>query len=184
MTCRSTFCEHPKAPGQYLGVATNLGGVTTVILPGTGSDDDYIIRAFSRPLRDAGAQILAPRPQPDHLLSGYLTALDNAAGRGPIAVGGVSIGAAVAAAWALQHPDRAVAVLAALPAWTGAPGDAAAALAAPHRRPALRATAAPRRSGRNDQPDAGVQSAVVGRRADPVMAEPVAASAGRHGGSG
>ena len=91
-------------PEQYLVVAINLGGVTTVMLPGTGSDDDYIIRAFSRPLRDAGAQILAPRPQPDHLLDGYLTALDNAAGRGPIAVGGVSIGAAVAAAWASEHP--------------------------------------------------------------------------------
>ena len=125
-------------PEQYLVVAINLGGVTTVMLPGTGSDDDYIIRAFSRPLRDAGAQILAPRPQPDHLLDGYLTALDNAAGRGPIAVGGVSIGAAVAAAWALQHPDRALAVLAALPAWTGAPGDAAAAIAARHSAQQLR----------------------------------------------
>ena len=138
MTSRSTFCEYPKARGQYLGVAINLGGVTTVMLPGTGSDDDYIVRAFSGPLRDAGAQILAPQPQPDHLLDGYLTALDNAAGRGQIAVGGVSIGAAVAAAWALQHPDHAVAVLAALPAWTGAPGDAPAAIAARHSAQQLR----------------------------------------------
>jgi pimeloyl-ACP methyl ester carboxylesterase len=119
-------------------VAIDLGGVTTVVLPGTGSDDDYIVRAFSRPLRDAGAQILAPPPQPDHLLDGYLAALDTAAGRGPIAVGGVSIGAAVAAAWALQHPGHAVAVLAALPAWTGAPGDAPAALAARHSAQQLR----------------------------------------------
>ena len=51
-------------PEQYLGVAIDLRGVTTVVLPGTGSDDDYIIRAFGGPLRDAGAQILAPRPQP------------------------------------------------------------------------------------------------------------------------
>jgi pimeloyl-ACP methyl ester carboxylesterase len=119
-------------------VAVDLRGVTTVVLPGTGSDDDYITRAFAGPLRDAGAQVLAPPPQPDHLLDGYLTALDNAAGRGPIAVGGVSIGAAVAAAWALQHPGHAVAVLAALPAWTGAPGDAPAAIAARHSAQQLR----------------------------------------------
>ena len=119
-------------------MAIDLRGVTTVVLPGTGSDDDYIVRAFAGPLRDAGAQVLAPPPQPDHLLRGYLTALDNAAWRGPIAVGGVSIGAAVAAAWAYEHPDRAVAVLAALPAWTGAPGDAPAAIAARHSAQQLR----------------------------------------------
>lgn len=119
-------------------MAIDLGGVTAVMLAGTGSDDDYIVRAFSRPLGNAGAQILAPRPQPDRLLDGYLTALNNAAARGPIAVGGVSIGAAVAVAWALRHPDRAVAVLAALPAWTGAPGDAPAAVAARHSAQQLR----------------------------------------------
>jgi pimeloyl-ACP methyl ester carboxylesterase len=119
-------------------VAIDLRGVTTVMLPGTGSDDDYITRAFAGPLRDAGAQVLAPPPRPDHLVDGYLTVLDNAAGRGPIAVGGVSIGAAVAAAWALQHPGDAVAVLAALPAWTGAPGDAPAAIAARHSAQQLR----------------------------------------------
>ncbi len=137
----------------------DLGGVTTVMLPGTGSDDDYITRAFSEPLRDVGALLLAPRPQPNHLIDSYLTALDDAARRGPIAVGGVSIGAAVAVAWALQHPDRAVAVLAALPAWTGPPDNAPAAVAAT----ALGAAAAPRRSGRNDDADAGVQPAVAGR---------------------
>jgi pimeloyl-ACP methyl ester carboxylesterase len=119
-------------------VAIDLRGVTTVMLPGTGSDDDYITRAFAGPLRDAGAQVLAPPPRPDHLLDGYVIALDNAAGRGPIAVGGVSIGAAVAAAWALQHPGGTVAVLAALPAWTGAPGDAPAAIAARHSAQQLR----------------------------------------------
>jgi pimeloyl-ACP methyl ester carboxylesterase len=119
-------------------VAIDLRGVTTVMLPGTGSDDDYITRAFAGPLRDAGAQLLAPPPRPDQLLDGYVTALDNAAGRGPIAVGGVSIGAAVAAAWALQHPGGAVAVLAALPAWTGPPGDAPAAIAARHSAQQLR----------------------------------------------
>jgi pimeloyl-ACP methyl ester carboxylesterase len=119
-------------------VAIDLNGVTTVMLPGTGSDDDYITRAFSRPLCDAGAQVLAAPPQPNRLIDSYLTALDDAASQGPIAVGGVSIGAAVAAVWALEHPDRAVAVLAALPAWTGPPGDAPAAIAARHSAQQLR----------------------------------------------
>jgi pimeloyl-ACP methyl ester carboxylesterase len=119
-------------------VAIDLLGVTTVMLPGTGSDDDYITRAFGGPLRDAGARLLAPPPQPNRLIDGYLTGLDDAARGGPIAVGGVSIGAAVAVAWALRHPERAVAVLAALPAWTGAPDSAVAALAARHSAQQLR----------------------------------------------
>jgi pimeloyl-ACP methyl ester carboxylesterase len=129
---------YPQTSGQYLGVAINLLGVTAVILPGTGSDDDYIVRAFASPLHDAGARVAAQPPQPGHLIDGYLAALDHAARCGPIAVGGVSIGAAVAAAWALQHPDRTVAVLAALPAWTGAPDSAPAALAARHSAHQLR----------------------------------------------
>lgn len=120
-------------------MAVDLRGVATVLLPGTGSDDDYVRRAFSGPLRAAGATLIAPQPRPDRLIDGYLSALDDAARDGPIAVGGVSIGAAVAAAWALAHPDRAVAVLAALPAWAGAPGAAPAALAARHSAAQLRA---------------------------------------------
>jgi pimeloyl-ACP methyl ester carboxylesterase len=119
-------------------VAIDLRGVTAVVLPGTGSDDDYVTRAFSGPLRDAGARLLAPPPQPKALIDGYLDDLHDAALDGPIVVGGVSIGAAVAVAWALNHPDRAVAVLAALPAWTGAPGEAPAALAARHSARQLR----------------------------------------------
>ena len=41
--------------GQYRGVAVDLRGVTTVLLAGTGSDDDYVHRAFSGPLREVGA---------------------------------------------------------------------------------------------------------------------------------
>jgi len=124
--------------GQYQVVAVDLRGVTTVLLPGTGSDHDYVYRAFSGPLREAGAVLVAPPPRPDRLIDGYLSALDDGAREGPIAVGGVSIGAAVAAAWALAHPDRTVAVLAALPAWVGAPGSAPAALAARHSAAQLR----------------------------------------------
>jgi pimeloyl-ACP methyl ester carboxylesterase len=65
--------------------------------------------------------------------------MDDAARGGPILVGGVSIGAAVSVAWSLRHPDLVVAVLAALPAWTGAPGDAVAAIAAQHSARRLRA---------------------------------------------
>ncbi|ETZ33233.1 alpha/beta hydrolase family protein [Mycobacterium intracellulare] len=108
-------------------------------MPGTGSDDDYVQRAFSGPLAHVGAVLVNPPPRPDRLIDGYLAALDAAACEGPIAVGGVSIGAAVAAAWALAHPDRTVAVLAALPAWAGAPGEAPAALAARYSASRLRA---------------------------------------------
>jgi pimeloyl-ACP methyl ester carboxylesterase len=120
-------------------VAVDLRGVTTVLLPGTGSDDDYVHRAFFGPLREVGALLIAPPPRPDRLIDGCLSALDDAAREGPIGVGGVSIGAAVGAAWALAHPDHAVAVLAALPAWAGAPGAAPAALAARHSASQLRA---------------------------------------------
>src|ERR1700741_5600597 len=89
------------AAGQYQGVAVDLRGVTTVLLPGTGSDDDYIYRAFSGPLHEVGALLVSSPPQPGRLIDGYLSALDDATREGPIAVGGVSIGAAVAAAGAL-----------------------------------------------------------------------------------
>lgn len=115
-----------------------LRGVTVVLLPGTGSDDEYIHRAFCHPLHRAGAVPVAPVPEPAGLIAGYLTALDRAADRGPIAVGGVSLGAAVATAWALQHPDRTVGVLAALPAWTGDPATAPAGAAARHTAQLLR----------------------------------------------
>jgi pimeloyl-ACP methyl ester carboxylesterase len=119
-------------------VTIDLRGATAVVLPGTGSDDNYVARAFGGPLRDAGVRLLAPCPQPTRLIDGYLDAVNDAARSGPIAVGGVSIGAAVAVAWALQHPDRAVAVLAALPAWTGEPDGATAAVAAQHSARQLR----------------------------------------------
>lgn len=124
--------------GQDHVMAVDLGGVCTVLLPGTGFDDDYIYRAFSGALHDAGASVVAAPPRPDGLIAGYLAELDNAAAEAPIAVGGMSIGAAVAVAWALAHPGRAVAVLAAVPAWTGSSEGAPAALAARQSALALR----------------------------------------------
>jgi pimeloyl-ACP methyl ester carboxylesterase len=119
-------------------MAVSLRGVSTVLLPGTGSDDDYVYRVFSGPLHGVGAVVMPQAPQPGRLIAGYLDALDNAAREGPIAVGGVSIGAAVATAWAVAHPGHAVAVLAALPPWTGSPEAALAALAARHSADQLR----------------------------------------------
>ncbi|HUO40326.1 MAG TPA: alpha/beta hydrolase [Mycobacterium sp.] len=119
-------------------MAVDLRGVCTVLLPGTGSDDDYVYRAFSGALHGIGAVVSASAPQSSGLIAGYLADMDNAARDKPIAVGGVSIGAAVAAAWALAHPGHAVAVLAALPAWTGSPESAPAAVAARQSAHALR----------------------------------------------
>jgi pimeloyl-ACP methyl ester carboxylesterase len=120
-------------------MAVDLRGVSVVLLPGTGSDDDYVYRAFSSALHDVGAVVMTPPPQPGGLIAGYRHDLDNAARSGdPIAVGGVSIGAAVATAWALAHPARVVAVLAALPPWTGPPETAPAAMAARHSAHLLR----------------------------------------------
>jgi pimeloyl-ACP methyl ester carboxylesterase len=119
-------------------MAVDLRGVCTVLLPGTGSDDDYVYRAFSPALHEVGAIVMAQPPRPGRLIQGFLDALDNAARLSPIAVGGVSLGAAVAAAWALAHPGHAVAVLAALPAWTGSPETAPAAQAARHSAHELR----------------------------------------------
>ncbi|CAN3128522.1 alpha/beta fold hydrolase [Mycobacterium sp. smrl_JER01] len=119
-------------------MTVNLRGVTTVLLPGTGSDDDFVYRAFSTALHQVGAVVVTPPPQPHRLVDGYRDDLSDAAESGPIAVGGVSIGAAVAVEWAIAHPSRAVAVLAALPAWTGAPDAAPAALAARYSADLLR----------------------------------------------
>jgi pimeloyl-ACP methyl ester carboxylesterase len=111
-------------------MAVDLRDVPTVLLPGVGSDDDYVYRAFSPALHAVGAIAMPHAPRPDGLIAGYLSALDDAAREGPIAAAGVSLGAAVAAAWSIAHPERAVAVLAALPAWTGQPQGAPAAEAA------------------------------------------------------
>lgn len=119
-------------------MAVDLRGVCCVLLPGTGSDDDYVYRAFAPPLHDAGATVVTPRPDPSALVASYFAGLDGAAGADPIVVGGVSLGAAVAATWALRHPHRTVAVLAALPPWTGSPEGSPAAAAARHSAEVLR----------------------------------------------
>ena len=140
-------------------MAISIRDVVTVLLPGTGSDDDYLTRALAGPLERAGAVVLSVAPEPRRLVEGYLEALDSALNEvldrsgdsGRIAVGGVSLGAALAARWACAHPWQTAAVLAVLPPWTGAPGDAPAAVSARYtaatlRRDGLAATTAAMRS--------------------------------------
>lgn len=115
-----------------------LRGVSVVLLPGTGSDDVYLRRVFSEPLDRVGAIIAPVRPQSRNLVFGYLDALTAAAADRRIIVGGVSLGAAVAVAWALSNPQQTIGVLAALPPWTGDPGDAPAASSARHTAAELR----------------------------------------------
>lgn len=119
-------------------MTVDLRGVTTVLLPGTGSDDDYAYRVFSPALHEVGAVVVTPPPQPARLVEGYRDALEEAASAGPVAVGGVSIGAAVAVDWALANPNAALAVLAALPAWSGSPVAAPAAMMARYSAQVLR----------------------------------------------
>jgi len=106
--------------------------VHAVLIAGTGSDDDYLRRSFGPGLGEAGWTLTALSPAAE-LLAHYHRALDAAADRhGRIVVGGVSIGAVIGLDWALrQHgTGRCAGVLAALPPWTGEPGDSLAALSA------------------------------------------------------
>ena len=101
-----------------------------VLLPGTGSDAYFAEKAFGADLRRRGITPVAVDPNPRDVISSYVAALDEAAEDGPVLVGGVSIGAAVALRWAFDNPTRALGVLAALPAWTGDPREAPAAASA------------------------------------------------------
>ncbi|GGM55036.1 thioesterase [Longimycelium tulufanense] len=86
---------------------------------------------FAGPLAAVGFRLVAvpPLPGPD-LVHAHLAALDAVAAEaeGPLLVGGVSLGAHLAAEWALR--SRCDGLLLAMPAWCGPPGDAPAAVAA------------------------------------------------------
>ncbi len=100
---------------------------TVVVLPGTASDEVFVRSVFGRPLAEAGYVLVAPTSR---TIAGHLAALDAAWHGKPLVVGGVSLGAHIAAGWAARHPDRCAGVLVALPAWLGPPAGAPAALAA------------------------------------------------------
>ena len=114
-----------------------------MLLPGAGSSADFVSRAFRRPLEAAGYELVAGAPTPGPAVVeaafGILDAARRAYGPRLGIVGGVSLGAHVAARWAASagtDPDcsggaaRLDGLLLALPAWTGTPGVVAAATAA------------------------------------------------------
>ena len=110
-----------------------------VLLPGTGSDADFMARAFGAALAARGIELIAVAPDPRAVVAGYLAALDEAAGMpGVLLVGGVSLGAAVVARWAVRQPRRLSGMLIGLPAWLGSPAGAPASLSAGHSAAALR----------------------------------------------
>ncbi|MFD5830220.1 alpha/beta fold hydrolase [Lentzea sp. NPDC060358] len=104
-----------------------MPAATVVLLPGTASDEVFVRTVFAEPLSQVGAVLTAPRVR---TLCERLTALDTAWEGHPIVVGGVSLGAHVAALWAVRNPDKCAGLVLALPAWTGAANGAPAALAA------------------------------------------------------
>ncbi|MFW0790391.1 alpha/beta hydrolase [Gordonia sp. CPCC 205333] len=109
-----------------------------VAMPGTGSDADYVERAFGRAAAMLGIELIALEPTAN-LVTGYFDALDVAANtHRRILVGGVSIGASIATSWALRNAPTCAGVLAALPPWTGSPGDSVAAASASATAAALR----------------------------------------------
>ncbi|TQM80172.1 hypothetical protein FHX81_2500 [Saccharothrix saharensis] len=104
-----------------------MGSSRAVLLPGTASDEVFISSVFARPLADAGISLVAPASRG---VAEHFAALDAAWTGAPLLVGGVSLGAHVAATWAVRHPERCAGLLVALPAWHGRADGAPAALAA------------------------------------------------------
>ncbi|MCS7476661.1 alpha/beta hydrolase [Umezawaea endophytica] len=105
----------------------DLVGPTAVVLPGTASDEVFVRSVFEEPLAQVGLRLTAPEST---TVEEHLAALDDAWNGCPLLVGGISLGAHVAASWALRHPERCAGLLLALPAWSGPAGEAPAALAA------------------------------------------------------
>ncbi|TWP49153.1 alpha/beta hydrolase [Lentzea tibetensis] len=97
------------------------------MLPGTGSDEVFVRSVFLEPLSQVGLHLHAPATRS---VAEHLSALDEAAKAHPIVVGGISLGAHLAALWASRNPGRCAGLVLALPAWSGPPADAPAAMAA------------------------------------------------------
>lgn len=106
-----------------------------MLLPGSGSDHVFVVSAFGFPLSALGIRLVAPPPEPGGaVVSAMWHALDSAveesgADGAGLLVGGISLGAHVAAGWAAGNPGRCAGLLLALPAWLG-PADAAPAAGA------------------------------------------------------
>ncbi|MBT0567945.1 alpha/beta fold hydrolase [Williamsia sp. CHRR-6] len=104
--------------------------ITLVALPGTGSDGDYVRRLLSPLAQGLAIELVAVDPGVDGIDRAYRAALDAAAERGPVLVAGVSIGACIAARWAVHQHDSCHGVIAILPPWVDRADDAIAAISA------------------------------------------------------
>ena len=113
-----------------------------VLLPGAGSDGIFVRRVFGGALVHHGTELTVIEwagDDPAQITARALQRLEREARKpGPLLVGGVSLGAAVALGWALARPGRAAGVVLAMPAWLGPSDDAPAALAARMGASALR----------------------------------------------
>jgi hypothetical protein len=115
---------------------TSSTGRTALILPGTASSGRFVTAAFEPALAAAGYRLvtLDPPAGPDPLESwrSALTALVDE--WRPALVGGVSLGAHLAAEWLVRHGRtagwRIEGLLVALPGWLGEPGAETPAVAA------------------------------------------------------
>ena len=105
----------------------SASGPRAVLLPGAGSDDEFVRAVFEGPLRSLGVPLITPGPG---LPGEHVSALSEAAAAGPVLAGGISLGAHLAAEWTVRNPNRCLGLLLAMPAWTGRSGDHPAAVAA------------------------------------------------------
>jgi pimeloyl-ACP methyl ester carboxylesterase len=114
-----------------VNVAEPGSAEVAVLLPGTGSDDEFVRSVFEVPFAAVCVRAVTPKPVPGpDVAQACLDALDDAAAHGPVIAGGVSFGAHLAAEWALTRPDRCAGLVLALPGWHGEPGDAPGAVSA------------------------------------------------------
>lgn len=125
----------PAAP--LLPAGGDLAGPVAVLLPGTASSGAFVAATFGPALSAAGyALVTGDPPRGPGLLPAWYGLLDAAVRRyRPRLVGGVSLGAHLAARWLTEYAgDEAGAgirgLVVALPGWLGRPGaDTPAALA-------------------------------------------------------
>jgi pimeloyl-ACP methyl ester carboxylesterase len=113
-------------------VAGPAAGRCAVILPGSASTSEFASRALGPALAALGLATVAADPAALGDPDAQLAALDAAVREwDPVLVGGVSLGAHLAARWAAgRSPGRVAGLLLVMPAWTGEPGPVAATSAA------------------------------------------------------
>ncbi|MEO6881911.1 MAG: alpha/beta hydrolase [Mycobacteriaceae bacterium] len=116
-----------------------------LLLPGSGSDEVFVRAVFAPALATLGVELVAAAPAARSVVRSGHEAADRAAAQpGPLLVGGISLGAAVATSWALAHRGRIDGLLLVMPAWWGDPTGSPAAAGARSSAAALRRDGLPR----------------------------------------